>query len=560
MTDARRRYSSVLYDGLSRAGARSMLLNVGFSHEDLQRPVVGVMHSWIETMPCNLNHRELAVAVKEGVRAAGGTPMECNTVAISDGVTMGTAGMKTSLVSRELIADSIELVALGHYFDGIVSIVSCDKTNPAAAMAAARLDRPTVILYAGSVAAGRHRGRPVQVADVYEAIGAVAVGTMQLEELRELELVACPGAGSCGGQYTANTMAMVLEVIGLSPVGFNSVPAAHPSKRASAREVGTVVLNALENDLRPSRILTRPAFENAVAAVASSGGSTNAVLHLLALAQEVGVDLTLTDIDEISRRTPLLCDMKPAGRFDAVDLFQAGGIAVLTKSLIDGGYIDGSALTITGRTLEEECESVVETEQQEVVRPASDPFHPEGGLVVLFGNLAPDGAVLKIAHEAATSHRGPARVFDSEEDAQVAVLAGAIQAGDVVVVRYEGPRGGPGMREMLQVTAALVGQGLGDSVALLTDGRFSGATRGFMIGHASPEAAVGGPIAALKDGDMITIDVASRRLDVEGVDIAARLDMVSPPEPRYISGVMAKYAELVGSASSGAITGPRPLS
>ena len=553
--DPRRRFSSILYDGTARAGARSFLLNVGFSHSDLQQPVVGVTHSWIETMPCNLNHRDLATAVKEGVRAAGGTSMECNTVAISDGVTMGTEGMKTSLVSRELIADSIELVALGHYFDGLVSIVSCDKTNPAAAMAAARLDRPTVILYAGSVAAGRYRGKNVQVADVYEGIGAVAAGLMQIEELHQLELVACPGAGSCGGQYTANTMAMVLEVIGLSPVGFNSVPALDPGKRDAARDAGPIVMNAIDCDLRPSRILTRTAFENAVAAVAASGGSTNAVLHLIALADEIGVDLDLADIDEISRRTPLLCDLKPSGRFDATQLHEAGGITLVTRRLIEGGYIDGSALTITGRTLGEECEDAVESLGQEVVRSHDRPFHREGGLVVLYGNLSPEGAVMKIAHEVSSVHRGPARVFDCEEDAQAAVLMGAIGPGDVVVIRYEGPKGGPGMREMLQVTAALVGQGFGENVALITDGRFSGATRGLMIGHVSPEAAVGGPLAALQDGDMISIDIAARRLDVENVDLEARLAEVSLPPPRYKTGVMAKYAALVGSAARGATTG-----
>ena len=487
-----RRLSSMLYDGDSRAGARSFLLNVGFTHEDLAKPIVGVMHSWIETMPCNLNHRDLAGEVKEGVRAGGGTPMECNTVAISDGITMGTQGMKTSLVSREVIADSIELVALGHYFDALVCIVSCDKTNPAAAMAIARLDRPAVMLYAGSVSAGSYRGKDVAVADIYEAIGAVAAGRMTGEELRELELAACPGAGACGGQYTANTMAMVLEVIGLSPVGTNSIPAMHRGKRAAAREIGRLAMQVVEAGLRPSQILTRTAFENAVAAVAASGGSTNAVLHLIALAAEVGIELTLDDIDEISRRTPLLCDLKPAGRYNAPELHAAGGIALLTHRLIESGHVDGSALTVTGHTLAEDCAGVVETPGQRVVRPVSEPFHPEGGLVVLRGNIAPEGSVVKVAHGPVRSHRGPARVFDCEEDAQVAVLGGTIQPGEVVVIRYEGPRGGPGMREMLQVTGALMGEGLGESVALITDGRFSGATHGFMIGHVAPEAAVGG--------------------------------------------------------------------
>jgi dihydroxy-acid dehydratase len=552
-----RRFSRTLYDGTTRAGARAFLLNVGFSHEDLERPVVGVVHSWIETMPCNLNHRDLARAVKGGLREVGLTPMECNTIAISDGITMGTEGMKTSLVSRELIADSIELVALGHYFDALVCIVSCDKTNPAAAMAAARLDRPTVILFAGSVAAGTWRGRSVHVADVYEAIGAVAAGKMDVDELRELELAACPGAGSCGGQYTANTMSTVLEVIGLSPVGFNSIPANHPGKKDAARTASAIARNALEQDLRPSLILTRTAFENAVAAVAASGGSTNAVLHLAALAREVGVDLTLADIHAISNRTPLLCDLKPAGRFDATELYEAGGIPVLTRNLIEGGFVDPDALTITGKTLGEEVEAFLETPGQEVVRPADHAFHPTGGLVVLWGNLAPEGAVVKLAHEEPLVHRGPARVFDCEEDAQDAALGGRIAPGDVVVIRYEGPKGGPGMREMLQVTAAIVGKGLRDSVALVTDGRFSGATRGYMVGHVSPEAAVGGPLAALRDGDLIVLDAAAGRIDVEGVDLEERLRALpAPPPPRYTSGVMAKYASLVGSAAEGAVTRP----
>ncbi|HET7572050.1 MAG TPA: dihydroxy-acid dehydratase [Gaiellaceae bacterium] len=551
-----RRYSRTLYEGTTRAGARSFLLNVGYTQEDLEQPVVGVVHSWIETMPCNLNHRELAVSVKEGLRRVGLTPMECNTVAISDGITMGTEGMKTSLVSREVIADSIELVALGHYFDALVCIVSCDKTNPAAAMAAARLDRPTVMLYAGSVAPGNWQGRRVHVGDVYEGVGAVAAGRMQLTELRELEQVACPGAGSCGGQYTANTMSMVLETIGLSPVGFNSMPALHPGKGEAAGAAAEVARTALEQDLRPSRILTRTAFENAIAAVAASGGSTNSVLHLLALAREVGVDLALDDIDRISRRTPLLCDLKPAGRFDAVQLYEAGGIPVLTRTLIEGGYVDGDALTITGRTLAEEVEAFLEAPGQEVVRPFDRPFQPHGGLVVLRGGLAPDGAVVKLAHESTTLHRGPARVFDCEEDAQVAVLGGAVAAGDVVVIRYEGPKGGPGMREMLQVTAAIVGEGLGESVALVTDGRFSGATHGLMVGHVAPEAHHGGPIALLRDGDTVVLDVEARRLDmeVEEAELGRRRGEWRQPEPRYTSGVFAKYAAAVGSASEGART------
>jgi dihydroxy-acid dehydratase len=548
--------SRTLYEGYNRAGARSFLLNIGFTHEDLEKPIVGVPHSWTETMPCNFNHRELAQSVKKGVRAAGGTPMEYNTIAISDGITMGTEGMKASLVSREIIADSIELVARGHMFDALVAIASCDKTNPAAAMALARLDRPAILLYAGSIMPGRFRGRDVAVGEVYEAIGAVAAGKMSEQDLRELEAVACPGAGACGGQYTANTMSMFMEVIGLSPVGFNSIPAVDPEKFKAGEEMGKLIMTVLENDIRPSRILTRTAFENAIAAVAASGGSTNAVLHVLALAREAGVDFNIDDVDRVSRRTPLLCDLKPAGRFAAYELHRAGGIAVLTQRLIEGGFVDGSALTVTGRTLGEECRSATETPGQEVVAPLDRPFAPEGGLVILKGNIAPDGSVVKVAHHTPAAHRGPARVFNREEDALAAVLGQKIQPGDVVVIRYEGPKGGPGMREMLQVTGAIVGEGLGDSVALVTDGRFSGATQGLMIGHVAPEAALGGPLAGLQDGDMIAVDVATRRLEVEGVDLAERMRGWSPPEARYRTGVFAKYAAQVSSASEGAITRP----
>jgi dihydroxy-acid dehydratase len=543
---------------MERASARSYLLNIGFSHEDLEKPVIGVAHSWIGTMPCNFNHRQLAAWAAEGVREAGGTPMEVNTIAISDGITMGTEGMKASLVSRELIADSIELVSRGHYFDGLLCITGCDKTVPAAAMAMVRLDRPSALVYSGSILAGRFRGREVAVGEMFEVIGAVSAGTMTEADLREFEMVVCPGPGACGGQYTANTMSMVMEVIGLSPVGYNSIPAVDPDREPATRSLGRLVMSLLESDLRPSQILTRKAFENAVAAVAASGGSTNAVLHLLALAREVGVDLTLDDIDRISRRTPLLCDLKPGGRFAAPELHRAGGIAVLTKRLIEGGYVDGSALTVTGRTLEEECAAVQEAPDQEVVRPLDNPFSKEGGLVVLRGNLAPEGSVIKVAHHSPYRHRGPARVFNREEDALTAVLANQIQAGDTVVIRYEGPKGGPGMREMLQVTAALVGQGLGDSVCLVTDGRFSGATKGLMIGHVAPEAAVGGPLAALREGDMVVVDVGRRSIDVEEVDLAERLREWSPPESHYRGGVFAKYAAQVRSASEGAITAPQP--
>jgi dihydroxy-acid dehydratase len=548
--------SRALYEGRDRAAARSFLYAIGLTAEDLSKPFVGVSNCWLETMPCNFGLRDLAVPVKAGIRAAGANPMEFNTIAISDGITMGSEGMKTSLVSREVIADSIELVGRGHQFDAICCLCACDKTIPASAMALARLDRPGILLYGGSIMPGRYRGRDVAVGEVYEAIGAVAAGKMSDAELAELEMVACPGPGACGGQYTANTMSMLMEVIGISPFGFNSIPAMDPDKHRAGEAAGRLMATVLDQDLRPSRILTRRAFDNAIAAVAASGGSTNAVLHLLALAREVGVELVIDDIDRISRRTPLLCDLKPGGRFAAVELHRAGGIGLLTQRLIDGGFVDGDALTVTGRSLGEECEAVVETAGQEVVAPLSRPLRSEGGLVVLRGSLAPDGSVVKVTQHTPTAHRGPARVFNREEDAFAAVLRGVIKPGDTVVIRYEGPRGGPGMREMLQVTAAIVGEGLGESVAMVTDGRFSGATRGLMIGHVAPEAAAGGPLAALEDGDIIEIDVEARRLAVVGVNVAARLNSWSPPEANYRKGVLARYAKLVGSASEGAMLSP----
>ncbi len=551
-----RRFSSRLYDGRSRAAARAYMYGTGFSPDDLRKPIVGVFHAWIETMPCNLTHRRLAEQVKAGVRIAGGTPMEVNTIAISDGVTMGTEGMKASLVSRELIADSIELVARGHMFDALVCIVGCDKTVPAAAMALARLNRPGLVLYSGSILPGRFRGRDLAMGEVFEAIGAVASGQLAEEELAEMESVACPGPGACGGQFTANTMSMVMESIGLSPAGFNSIPAVNPAKDAAAERAGQLIMAALERDIRPSQILTRTAFENATAAVAASGGSTNAVLHLLALATEVGVDFTLDDIDRISRRTPLLCDLLPGGRYASVDLHNAGGISLLLQRLIEGDLADGSALTVTGRSLTEEVAGTKETAGQDVLVGLDHPLRAEGGLVVLRGNLAPEGSVVKITAHTLTSQRGPARVFEREEDAYDAVIAGRIRPGDVVVIRYEGPRGGPGMREMLTVTAAIIGERLGNQVALVTDGRFSGATNGLMVGHVAPEAAVGGPLAGLREGDRVRIDVGTRTIEAEGVDFTSRLTSWKPPEPHYRGGVFARYAAAVGSASTGAALRP----
>ncbi|MFQ5794571.1 MAG: dihydroxy-acid dehydratase [Candidatus Bipolaricaulia bacterium] len=548
--------SRTITDGLDRAPARAMFKAVGLTDEDLARPLVGVANTWIEVTPCNYHLRRLAAKVKEGIRAAGGTPIEFNTIAISDGITMGTEGMKTSLISREIIADSIELTARGHMFDAVVALSGCDKTIPGTTMALARLDVPSLMLYGGSIMPGRFQGRDVTIQDVFEAVGAYASGRMTDEELRQLEGQACPGPGACGGQFTANTMATAMEILGISPMGSGSVPAMDPRKDEVAFQVGQLVMKLLRQDLRPSAIITRGALENAIAAVVTTGGSTNGVLHLLALAREVDVPLAIDDFDRISAHTPLLADLKPGGRFVATDLYQAGGIALIAKRLLDAGCLHGDEMTVTGRTIGEEAQDAAETSGQEVVRPLSDPIKPTGGLVILKGNLAPDGCVLKVAGHERMTHRGPARVFDCEEDAFVAIQDQEITPGDVVVIRYEGPKGGPGMREMLAVTGALVGAGLGDSVALLTDGRFSGATHGLMAGHVAPEAAYGGPIAALRDGDTIVFDVAARRLDVELSDeeIRERLSNWSPPQPRYHRGVMAKYARLVSSAAEGAIT------
>lgn len=546
-------------DGRDRAGARAMFKAIGFSDSDLGKPLIGVANTWIETMPCNFHLRRLSAKVKEGIRAAGGTPMEFNTIAISDGETMGTEGMRASLVSREIITDSIELVCRGQMFDAVVCIVGCDKTIPAAAMALARINLPGLVLYGGTIAAGQYRGKDVTIQDVFEAVGANAAGKMTDQELKQLEDVACPGAGACGGQYTANTMSTVMELIGLSPMGFNGVPAMDARKDEVAFRCGEVVLNALKQGIRPRDILKRAAFENAIAGVACTGGSTNAVLHLLAIAREAEVPLVINDFQTVSERTPLLADLKPAGRFVAADVDKAGGIPVIARRLLDGKYADGSMLTVTGKTFAEEVRNTKETAGQEVIAPLDRPLKKTGGLVVLHGNIAPEGCVVKISGHERLTHRGPARVFESEEDAMAAVTSKRIKAGDVVVIRNEGPKGGPGMREMLSVTAAIVGEGLGESVALLTDGRFSGATRGLMAGHVSPEAALGGPIAAIQEGDIIVFDVAQQKLaaDVDETTLKQRLANWKPPSPRYPTGVFAKYAALVSSASAGAITRPR---
>ena len=545
-------------DGRDRAPARSMFKAIGFTDADLNKPLIGVANTWIETMPCNFHLRRLSAKVKEGIRAAGGTPMEFNTIAISDGETMGTEGMRASLVSRELIADSIELVCRGQLFDAVVCVVGCDKTIPAAAMALARMNLPGMVLYGGTIAPGSYRGKDVTIQDVFEAVGANAAGKITDQELRDLENVACPGSGACGGQYTANTMSTVMEIIGLSPMGFNSVPAMDAEKDSVAFACGKVVLNLLQKGILPRDILTRDAFENAIASVAATGGSTNAVLHLLAIAREAEVDLEIDDFQTVSERTPLLADLKPSGRFVAADMHRAGGVRLLVRRLLKGKHVHPAAKTVTGLSLGEESESAFETSGQEVIVPLEKPLKKTGGLVILKGNLAPEGCVAKISGHERLEQRGPARVFESEEDAMAAVTSKKINSGDVVVIRNEGPKGGPGMREMLSVTGAIVGEGLGSSVALLTDGRFSGATHGLMAGHVSPEAALGGPIAAVRDGDMIRFDVSQGVLEVEISDevLRQRMKEWKPPQPRYPTGVFAKYAALVSSASQGAITRP----
>ena len=542
--------------GAGRAPARAMLKAVGFTDDDLSKPLVGVANTWIEVMPCNFHLRRLSERVKAGIRAAGGTPIEYNTIAVSDGISMGTEGMKASLISREVIADSIELVARGHLFDAVVALSGCDKTIPGTVMALARLNVPSLMLYGGSIMPGQFQGHDVTIQDVFEAVGKHASGKMTDAELKDLEDHACPGPGACGGQFTANTMAIAFEFLGISPMGRNGVPAMDGRKDDVAFECGKMVMDLVKHDLRPRRIITRKSLENAIAAVATAGGSTNAVLHLLAIARESGLKLSIDDFDKINRKVPLLADLKPGGRFAAADLYAAGGTILVAKRLLDAGLLHGNQPTVTGRTIGEEAKDAMETPGQQVLRPFTHPIKPTGGLVILKGNLAPEGCVVKVAGHSMTTFRGQAKVYDREEDAFVAVKAGQIKPGDVVVIRYEGPSGGPGMREMLGVTAAIVGAGLGDSVALLTDGRFSGATHGLMAGHVAPEAAKGGPIAAVKNGDTITFDIPKRRLDIalSQKEIVTRLKKVKPPVPRYISGVMGKYARHVSSASEGAIT------
>jgi dihydroxy-acid dehydratase len=560
MTDSLKRHSKTLTEGPDRAPARAMLRAVGLVDEDFNKPLIAVANTWSEVTPCNYHLRDLAASVKQGIREAGGTPIEFNTIVVSDGISMGTEGMKASLISREVVADSIELAVRGHLFDGVIALSGCDKTIPGCVMALARLNLPSLMLYGGSIMPGEFHGKPVSIQDVFEAVGSHARGKMSTEELTELERRACPGAGACGGQFTANTMAIAFEFLGMSPMGFNGIPALDPKKHEVSKECGKLLINMLKKNLRPSDIITRPALENAIAAIATTGGSTNGVLHLLSIAHELSVPLNIDDFDTINRRVPLLADLKPGGQYMAADLYQAGGTPLVAKWLLEAGHLQGDQITVTGRTLKEEAASAKETPGQHVLHTVADPIKPSGGLVILKGNLAPEGCVVKVAGHKKLTHKGPAKVFECEEDAFKAVQQGGIEAGDVVVIRYEGPQGGPGMREMLGVTSAIVGAGLGESVALLTDGRFSGATHGLMAGHVAPEAAKGGPIAAVQNGDIIHMDITNRRLDVElsDQDIQTRLTQWTPPKPHYTSGytsgVMAKYAKLGSSASQGAVT------
>ena len=548
--------SRTLVEGASRAGARAMFKAIGLTDADLERPLIAIANTWTEVGPCNFHLRRLAAKMKEGIRAAGGTPLEFNTITINDGITMGTEGMKASLISREVIADSIELVTRANFFDGVVALSSCDKTIPGTIMALIRLNIPSLMLYGGTIMPGSYEGKDIDLVNVYEAIGAYSAGKITLEQLRAIEDVACPGPGACGGQFTANTMATIAQVMGICPMGMADIPAEDKRKEEVAYEAGRLIMDLIARDVRPDKLFTRAALENAIAVAAGTAGSTNAVLHTLAFAREAGVDFTLDDVERVSRRTPILADMRPTGRFVAADLYRAGGVAMLTKRMIEGGYLDGSTLTLSGETLAESVADAQETPGQEVVRPLDNPIHPTGGLVVLKGNLAPSGAVVKLKGDEPSHHRGPARVFDCEDDAFDAVQAGQIKAGDVVVIRYEGPVGGPGMREMLQTTAAIVGQGLGRDVVMLTDGRFSGGTRGLRIGHCAPEAMVGGPIGLLQEGDIIAVDIPNRTINVELSDeeLAARKAAWQPIAPHYTSGVLAKYARTTTQADDGATT------
>ena len=548
--------SHTLVDGASRSPARAMLRACGMNNGDFKKPLIGVANTWIEIGPCNYHLRELAKHVKDGIRAAGAVPLEFNTVSISDGITMGTEGMRASLISREVIADSIELVTRGNLFDALIVLVGCDKTIPAGIMALARLNIPGMILYGGSIAPGQFEGHSVTIQDVFEAVGTYGRGEMSEERLTALENVACPGAGACGGQYTANTMALVCEFLGVAPMGLSSTPATNEAKAETGRRAGELVVDLLRRNVLPSQIINKASIENAIAGVAATGGSTNAVLHLLAIANEAKLPLSIDDFDRISSRVPILADLKPGGKFVATDLYAAGGTALVAKRLLEAGLLHGESITVTGRTIAEEGNAAKEAPGQEVVRKLNAPLKPTGGLVILKGNLAPEGCVVKVAGHNIQNFSGTARVFDSEEAAFQAVENRSVKAGDVMVIRYEGPKGGPGMREMLAVTAALVGAGLGDSVALLTDGRFSGATHGLMAGHVAPEAANGGPIAAVAEGDTIVFDLPSRTLNLEitNAEMQRRLASWRAPAPRYTSGVMAKYALLVSSSALGAIT------